>query len=154
MALFWNNIYVDIFKIWYFLKISRFLNTVKSVKSVLTVAVFLAKHPIAHTVTICSVVIFVTDLKHNMIQKWWKILAYCVCVYVKPGSQPHAQFFDRTIFSLIPIILGSHTIVLVRGNRKVSLKEHYEIFNKARPQSEFFPQMLTFCYRNPFLIRN
>ena len=30
----------------------------------------------------------------------------------------------------------SHTFVLVRRNRKVSLKEHYEIFNKARPQSE------------------
>ena len=40
--------------------------------------------------------------------------------------------------------------LLVRGNRKVYLKEHYEIVNK----SGFSPQMLTFCYRNPFLIKN
>ena len=39
------------------------------------------------------------------------------------------------------------TILLLCGNRKVSLKEHCEIFNKARPQSGFFPQMLTFFYR-------
>ena len=39
---------------------------------------------------------------------------------------PHSNFF------------GSHTILLVRGNRKVYLKEHYEIFNKARPQPSIF----------------
>ena len=34
----------------------------------------------------------------------------CQCRNFKPESQPHARFFDRTIFSLIPIFLGSHTI--------------------------------------------
>ena len=55
---------------------------------------------------------------------------------VKPGSQPHARFLASFHF------LESHTFLLVRKNRKVSLKEHYEIFNKARAQSEFFQQML------------
>ena len=31
-------------------------------------------------------------------------ICWCsICTGVKPESQPHARFFDRTIFSLIPI---------------------------------------------------
>ena len=50
--------------------------------------------------------------------------------------------------------LESHTFLLVRRHRKVSLKEHYEIFKKARPQLEFFPQMLILFTRNLSIFRN
>ena len=44
------------------------------------------------------------DLTEHIIHYDMVYAIQCVLGWnLKPGSQPHAQFFDRTIFSLIPI---------------------------------------------------